>query len=196
MEKMRLLDGPLLELTMDRLCQQLIENHGLFAETVLVGMQPRGRFFAARIHQRLEHLTGRSIPIGQLDTTFYRDDFRRGAPLKASQTVMPFLIEKKKVVLIDDVLYTGRTIRAALTALGEYGRPNKIELLVLIDRIYSRDQPIQADYVGRSVNTIQSQRVEVAWTEQGAPHDAIWLISPGYPPPGQEAATPSPNPSI
>jgi pyrimidine operon attenuation protein / uracil phosphoribosyltransferase len=178
MEKMLLLSGALLDLTMNRLCQQLIENHGDFQDTVLVGMQPRGRYFAHRIKQRLDALTQAKVPLGYLDTTFYRDDFRhRPEPLKASQTVMPFLIEKKKVVLVDDVLYTGRTIRAALSALGEYGRPSQIELLVLVDRVYSRDLPVQANYVGRSVNTIQSQRVMVEWTEQSALEDAIWLVN-------------------
>jgi pyrimidine operon attenuation protein/uracil phosphoribosyltransferase len=178
MEKMLLLSGALLDLTMNRLCQQLIENHGDFQNTVLVGMQPRGRYFAHRIKQRLDALTQAAVPLGYLDTTFYRDDFRhRPEPLKASQTLMPFLIEKKKVVLIDDVLYTGRTIRAALSALGEYGRPSQIELLVLVDRVYSRDLPIQADYIGRSVNTIQSQRVMVEWAEQSATEDSIWLVN-------------------
>ncbi len=175
---MSLLNGALLDLTMNRLCQQLIENHGDFRGTVLVGMQPRGRFFADRIKQRLDALLQIHVPIGYLDTTFYRDDFRhRPEPLKASETLMPFLIEKKKVILIDDVLYTGRTIRAALSALSEYGRPLKVELLVLVDRVYSRDLPVQADYIGRTVNTIQSQRVMVEWTEQGTSQDAIWLVN-------------------
>jgi len=178
MEKMSLLNGALLDLTMNRLCQQLIENHGDFRGTVLVGMQPRGRFFADRIKQRLDVLLQIQVPIGYLDTTFYRDDFRhRPEPLKASQTLMPFLTEKKKVILIDDVLYTGRTIRAALSALSEYGRPLKVELLVLVDRVYSRDLPVQANYIGRTVNTIQSQRVMVEWTEQGTGQDAIWLVN-------------------
>lgn len=118
------------------------------------------------------------IPLGYLDTTFYRDDFRRrNEPLKANSTFMPFVIEEKRVLLVDDVLYTGRTIRAALSALAEFGRPQKVELLVLIDRIYSRDLPIQPDYVGRAVNTILSQRVQVEWKEQGNATDQIYLVT-------------------
>ena len=178
MEKLRLLDGQLLDLTMQRLCHQLVENHADFANSVLVGIQPRGRYFADRIKARLDHILGANLPIGYLDITFYRDDFRRRQnPLQANQTIMPFDVEGKHIVLIDDVLFTGRTIRAALSALGEYGRPASIQLMVLIDRLYSRDLPIQPDYTGRAVNSILSQRVVVEWTEQGAAQDAIWLVT-------------------
>lgn len=178
MEKLRLLDGQLLDLTMQRLCHQLAEKHEDFTHSVLVGMQPRGRYFADRIKARLDRITGGNVPIGYLDITFYRDDFRRReTPLQANETIMPFDVEGKHVVLIDDVLFTGRTIRAALSALGEYGRPASVELLVLIDRLYSRDLPIQPDYTGRTVNSILSQRVVVEWTEQGAAEDAIWLVT-------------------
>jgi pyrimidine operon attenuation protein/uracil phosphoribosyltransferase len=178
MEKLLLLSGKLLDITISRLCQELIENHDDFKQTVLVGMQPRGKFFADKIQQRLQSIANIHVPIGYLDVTFYRDDFRRReSPLKANATYMPFVIEDKKVVLIDDVLYTGRTIRSALSALAEFGRPSNIELLILIDRLYSRDLPIQPDYVGRSVNTIQSQRVQVEWAAQGATEDTIYLCS-------------------
>jgi pyrimidine operon attenuation protein/uracil phosphoribosyltransferase len=177
MEKLLLLSGALLDLTVSRLCQQLIENHVDFQDTVMVGMQPRGRFFAARIVKRLYELQQIQLPLGELDTTFYRDDFRRrDSALKANATYMPFVIENKNVILVDDVLYTGRTIRAALSALSEFGRPKSVELMVLIDRIYSRDVPIQPNYVGRAVNTVLSQKVLVEWTEQGAEKDAISLI--------------------
>lgn len=179
MEKILLFNGKLLEITINRLCQQLIENHADFVESVLIGMQPRGRFFADRIKIKLDALSGRDIPIGYLDTTFYRDDFRRREQLLVmpSENKIPFLVEKKEVILIDDVLFTGRTVRAALSALNEFGRAKQIELLVLVDRKYSRDLPIQPDYVGRTVNTIQSQRVHVEWKEQGATEDNIWLIN-------------------
>ncbi|WP_448520242.1 bifunctional pyr operon transcriptional regulator/uracil phosphoribosyltransferase PyrR [Rhodoflexus sp.] len=178
MEKLQLLNGQLLDLTMQRLCHQLVENHADFTDSVLVGMQPRGRYFADRIKARLDHITGGNAPIGYLDITFYRDDFRRReAPLQANETIMPFDVEGRHVILIDDVLFTGRTIRAALSALGEYGRPASVELMVLIDRLYSRDLPIQPNYTGRTVNSILSQRVVVEWTEQGATEDAIWLVT-------------------
>jgi len=177
MEKILLFNGQLLEITINRLCQQLIENHDNFADSVLIGMQPRGRFFADRIKRKLDEITQIKIPIGYLDTTFYRDDFRRREQLKPSENRIPFLVEKKNVILIDDVLFTGRTVRAALSALNEFGRAKQIELLVLVDRKYSRDLPIQPDYVGRTVNTIQSQRVQVEWKEQGSTEDNIWLIT-------------------
>jgi pyrimidine operon attenuation protein/uracil phosphoribosyltransferase len=91
-------------------------------------------------------------------------------------TKVPFLIEGKKVILVDDVLFTGRTINAALNALQAFGRPSKTELLVLIDRLYARELPVAPDYTGKTVNTILSQRVQVEWREQGAEHDCIWLI--------------------
>lgn len=178
MDKLLLFSENLLAVTISRLCQQIIENHDNFQDSVLVGMQPRGKFFAERICRRLYEMKGIKVPLGYLDTTFYRDDFRRrNEPLKANSTFMPFVIEGKRVILADDVLYTGRTIRAALSALSEFGRPKEVELLVLIDRIYSRDLPIQPDYVGRAVNTILSQRVQVEWKEQGSETDQIYLVT-------------------
>lgn len=178
MQKLLLLNKHHLDITLNRLCQELIENHDDFNDSLLVGMQPRGTLFAQRMGNYLEKILNISIPVGYLDVTFYRDDFRRReSPLLPSKTNMPFLVEDKKVILIDDVLYTGRTVRSALSAIVEFGRPKKMELLVLIDRLYSRDLPIQPNYVGKAVDTISSQRVLVEWTEQGAAEDNIWLIN-------------------
>jgi pyrimidine operon attenuation protein/uracil phosphoribosyltransferase len=178
MQKRLILSSPLLEITISRLCQQLIENHQDFKDSVMLGMQPRGIFFAERIHQQLNEMIGKPLPIGYLDATFYRDDFRRReTPLKANINKVPFIIEGKKVILIDDVLFTGRTVRAAMDAMTAFGRPQKVELLVLIDRKYTRDLPIEPNYVGIHVNTMQSQRVLVEWTEQGFEQDHIWLIN-------------------
>ena len=177
MQKRLILDGPLLDITINRLCQQLIENHSQFEKSVILGLQPRGVFLANRIHQQLEIETGLKIPLGTLDTTFYRDDFRRREkPIRANSTNVPFIIEDKRVILIDDVLYTGRSVRAALDAMIAFGRPQSVELLVLINRRYSRDLPIEPTYVGRNVNTLHSQRVLVEWQEQGAEKDQTWLI--------------------
>lgn len=177
MQKRLLFDSKLLKVTIGRLCRQLIEVHGDFTNTVIIGMQPRGIFFAERIKMELEKLVKVKIHLGYLDTTFHRDDFRRRDEMIApSQTRIPFLIENKNVVLVDDVLFTGRTVRAALDAMNTFGRPARVELLVLIDRLYSRHIPIKADYVGRKVNTIQSQRVSVELAEQGD-EDNIWLIT-------------------
>jgi pyrimidine operon attenuation protein / uracil phosphoribosyltransferase len=176
MQKRLILSNPLLDITLNRLCQQLIENHGDFSDSVILGLQPRGIYFAERVAQRLKEITQKDIRLGYLDATFYRDDFRRrDSPLKPNATKVPFVIEEKKVILIDDVLATGRMVRAALDAMQAFGRPQKVELMCLINRRYERDIPIQPDYTGIKVNTIDTQRVLVEWTEQGSDEDRIWL---------------------
>ena len=178
MQKKLILDSDLLNITISRLCQQLIENHHGFEDTVIIGMQPRGIFLADLIHANLEKNVKHKSPIGYLDATFHRDDFRRrDTPAKPSENRIPFIVESKKVVLVDDVLFTGRTIRAALDALITFGRPAKVELLVLIDRKYNRELPIEADYVGKTVSTVASQRVLVELQAQGHKQNKIWLIN-------------------
>ena len=178
MQKKLILDSDLLDITISRLCQQLIENHDDFSETVIIGMQPRGIYLAEIIHKKLEKDVKGSIPLGYLDTTFHRDDFRRRQiPARANETKIDFIIEGKKVVLVDDVLFTGRTIRAAMDAMIAFGRPAKVELLVLIDRKYNRELPIAPDYVGKTVNTLTSQRVLVELQAQGHKQNKIWLIN-------------------
>ncbi len=177
MSRRHLLDSRLLDITIWRLCEELIEHHDDFQHSVLLGLQPRGIYLAQRIQKKLQELLKKEVQLGLLDTTFHRDDFRRReAPLKAQETNVPFLLEEKRVILIDDVLYTGRTVRAALDAMTTFGRPDKVELLVLIDRLYSRDIPVSANYVGKKVNTLQSQKVQVELSEQGG-EDNIWLIN-------------------
>lgn len=177
MQKKLILDSDLLDITLNRLCQQLIENHNDFSETVILGMQPRGIFLAELIQEKLQKTLKKEILLGYLDTTFHRDDFRRrDIPAKASETKVPFVIEGKEVVLIDDVLFTGRTVRAALDAMIAFGRPSKVELLVLVDRKHTRDLPIAADYVGKYVDTLTSQRVLVELEAQGNKQNKIWLI--------------------
>ncbi len=178
MQKKLILDQDLLDITISRLCYQLIESHNDFSNSAIIGLQPRGKFVADRIKSKLETLVKSKVPIGYLDTTFHRDDFRRrDTPKKANETTIPFLIEDKKIVLVDDVLYTGRSVRAALDAMISFGRPSSVELLVLIDRKYTRDLPIQPNYIGKSVNTMQSQRVVVEWREQGMKDDKTWLVN-------------------
>jgi pyrimidine operon attenuation protein/uracil phosphoribosyltransferase len=156
---------------------QLIENHLDFSDTVLIGLQPRGKFLAERIKQILEQeYKVQNVTLGFLDITFFRDDFRRGdKPLEANKTQIDFLVENKKVVFMDDVLYTGRSIRAALTAIQSFGRPSVIELLVLIDRRFSRHLPIQPDYRGRQVDAINNEKVKVTWKEHDG-EDSVYLI--------------------
>jgi pyrimidine operon attenuation protein / uracil phosphoribosyltransferase len=178
MQKKLIFDADLLDITLNRLCQQLVENHQSFQDTVILGLQPRGIHLAELIQEKLEKIIKSQIPIGYLDTTFHRDDFRRReTPAKASEMRVPFVIEGKKVILVDDVLFTGRTVRAALDAMITFGRPAKVELLVLVDRKYNRDLPIAADYVGKHVNTIASQRVLVELKAQGFKENRIWLVN-------------------
>lgn len=178
MQKKLILDSNLLDITLSRLCQQLIENHTHFEKTVIIGLQPRGIYLAELIHEKLETAIKNKIQLGYLDTTFHRDDFRRREiPAKASETRIDFVIEGKKVVLIDDVLFTGRSVRAALDAMIAFGRPEKVELLVLVDRKHTRDLPIAADYVGKYVDTLSTQRVLVELEAQGHKQNKIWLIN-------------------
>lgn len=167
-----------LRITLLRLCHQLIENYGDFSHTVILGTQPRGIFLARRIVDILRDLLhGTEVPYGELDVTFFRDDFRqRIQPLRPNQTRIDFLIEGKRVILIDDVLYTGRTVRAAIDAMLAYGRPTSVELLVLVDRKRKRHLPIEPGYVGIEVDTIETQRVSVQLKESGG-EDKVYLIS-------------------
>mgnify|MGYP001001556230 CR=1 FL=1 len=142
-----------------------MENHSDVSNIAIIGLQPRGIFLSDRIFEEIQSLIKKKkVNYGKLDITFYRDDVRNELH-KANQTDIPFSIENKKVILIDDVLYTGRTTRAALDALLDYGRPAKVELCVLIDRRFTRDFPIQADYIGKAIDSFETQKVLVRWSE-------------------------------
>ncbi len=172
-----LLNATEINIILNRLACQLIENHLDFKETVLIGIQPRGVYLAERIKKLLiEEYAIEEIKLGYLDITFYRDDFRRTEKtLEANKTKIDFVVEKKKVVFIDDVLYTGRSINAALTAVQSFGRPEEVELLCLIDRRFSRHLPIQPDYKGRQVDAINEEKVKVCWKENEG-EDTVYLV--------------------
>lgn len=176
MSKKVLLNSKEIEIILHRLACQLIENHNDFSETVLIGLQPRGSFLAKRLAAILTNdYKIKDIKLGLLDITFYRDDFRRrDEPLEPTDTQIDFLIENKNVVIIDDVLFSGRSVRSALTAIQSYGRPENVELLVLIDRRFSRHLPIQPNYRGRQVDAINEERVIVNWKESHS-KDAIYI---------------------
>ncbi len=178
MQTLTLLDGPKFQITIQRLCHQLIENHDHFNNSVIIGIQPRGVFLAKRIITELKMILPEIIiESGNLDITFFRDDFRRKESLLIpSSTEINFIIEGKKVILVDDVLWTGRTIRAAMDAIQSFGRPEKVELLTLVDRRFSRHLPIEADYIGIKVDTIDSQKVIVNWKETDH-EDKVILLS-------------------
>ncbi len=164
-----------IHLTIKRLSNQIIENHPDLENVALIGLQPRGIFLSERIVTEVKsEINEVSFDYGKLDITFYRDDVRKELHV-ANQTEIPFSLEGKNVVLIDDVLFTGRTIRAALDALMDYGRPEKVELAVLIDRRYSRELPIQPNYTGRSIDSIISQKVKVLWQEKDGRDEVVLL---------------------
>jgi pyrimidine operon attenuation protein / uracil phosphoribosyltransferase len=164
-----------LDLTIQRLTHQLLEDHLDLENTVLIGIQPRGVFFSNRIVEKLKaQVDPAQVRYGKLDITFYRDDVRQRLH-ELNQTDIPFSIEGKSVVLIDDVLWTGRTIRAALDALLDFGRPSKVELCVLVDRRFTRQLPIQADYIGRRIDSMLTQKVKVYWKEKDG-KDEVTLL--------------------
>jgi pyrimidine operon attenuation protein/uracil phosphoribosyltransferase len=163
-----LLDSKKIEIILSRLVYELIENHKDFHDTVLLGLQPRGVLLIDKILEVLKRdHPNIKIKSGILDYTFFRDDFRRSEKtLSASSTKIDFSIENKNVVLIDDVLFTGRSIKAAMSSIDTYGRPKSIELLVLIDRRFKREIPIEANYFGAKIDTFKGDRVRVLWGEK------------------------------
>ena len=172
-----LLTSKEVNIILHRLACQLIENHLDFSHTVLIGIQPRGIYLANRLKVLLENeYQIKDVQLGFLDITFFRDDFRRGEKqFEANKTQIDFLVEDKKVIFIDDVLFTGRSINSALMAIQSFGRPSEVELLVLIDRRFSRHLPIQPDYRGRQVDAIEDEKVKVCWHEKDG-EDAVYLI--------------------
>ena len=158
-----------------RLSHQILETHPGLDNTVIIGLQPRGVFLSDRIVAALhQELPADQVVYGKLDITFYRDDIRRELHV-ATQTDLPFSIEGKTVILIDDVLFTGRTIRAALDALMSFGRPSKVKLCVLVDRKPSRELPIQPDFSGKEMDTLTPFKVKVKWKENEGVDEVILL---------------------
>lgn len=171
-----ILSGELFQLTLQRLCHELIENYDDFSNTVIIGIQPRGVPLSERLASILEEKVGHDILQGKLDITFHRDDFRtREKPLEANDTDIEFMLDGKRVVLVDDVLFTGRSVRAALDALMTFGRPERVELLVLIDRRFDRELPIKPDYTGTIVDAIDDAKVNVTWKELDG-KDSVHLL--------------------
>jgi len=163
------------DLILTRLAHQLVENHDDFNNTALLALQPRGILFGKAIKQKLKTLFNIEATYGELDTTFHRDDFRRtDKPLIPNTVSIDFNIEGKRIVIIDDVLYTGRSIRAALDAINDYGRPDSVELVTLINRKYRREVPIQPDYVGEQIDSRVDDYVKVEWEGEQC---KVWIIT-------------------
>ena len=178
MNSTEILNSLQLALTIRRLCFQLIENHHDFSNTVLVGLQPNGVFLVNRLKKELEKIINKVVKTGALDITFFRDDFRRKEkPLIPSVTNIDFSLENKIVVLVDDVFFTGRTVRSGLDAIMTFGRPKSVEFLTLIERRFTQHLPIKADYIGQSIDTINEEKVSVRWKEEHG-KDQILLYSP------------------
>ena len=178
MKSTEILNSLQVSLTIRRLCFQLIENHHNFSNTVLVGLQPNGVPLVNRLKKELEKISGNNIVTGSLDITFFRDDFRRKEkPLVPSITNIDFSIENKIVVLVDDVFFTGRTVRSGLDAIMTFGRPISVEFLTLVERRFTQHLPIKADYIGQSIDTINEEKVSVLWKENDG-EDQIILHTP------------------
>lgn len=166
MESIEIISAKQFNLTLTRLAHQLIENHSDFSQTAIIGLQPRGIYVADRLGKVLKSILNKDVQVGSLDITFYRDDFRRrDKPIIPSATNLDFIIENKNVVLVDDVFFTGRTVRSGLDAMLAYGRPKKVELLCLVERRFNAQLPLKPNYIGWSVDSIKSERVSVEWKE-------------------------------
>jgi len=165
-EKAQILDEAGIQRVITRIAHEIVERNKGTESLVLVGLRSRGVDLARRIARKLQEIEGREVPVGALDVTLYRDDLGRSVsqPL-VRKTEIPFPIDNKKVILVDDVLYTGRTIRAAMDSLMDLGRPRLIQLAVLVDRGH-RELPIRADYVGKNVPTAKTERVQVMLQEE------------------------------
>ena len=168
MQKKVLLNSNQIDIIINRLVCQLIENHSDFNDTVLIGLQPRGIYLLDKIIDVFsKKYTNKKIIHRNLDYTFFRDDFRRGEKtISPKSSNIDISIENKKIVLIDDVLFTGRSIRAAMSSIDSYGRPKSIELMVLIDRRFKRELPIEANYFGAKIDTIKGDKVSVIWGKE------------------------------
>tara|TARA_B100000902_G_scaffold352410_1_gene363129 strand:- start:3205 stop:3753 length:549 start_codon:yes stop_codon:yes gene_type:complete len=177
-EQKELLSHKEIDVTIERLSQELVENHQDFKNTVIIGVQPRGVFLSNRITNSLnKRFNNKKIKSGSIDISFYRDDLRRREePIVPKETDIEFIIEDKNVILVDDVLYTGRTIRSAIDAIMNFGRPRSIELLILINRSFSRHLPIQPDYMGKKINVLDSEKVIVEWKEINN-RDRVFMIN-------------------
>ncbi|MGE9616450.1 MAG: bifunctional pyr operon transcriptional regulator/uracil phosphoribosyltransferase PyrR [Solitalea-like symbiont of Acarus siro] len=166
MEEKIILEGDKFLVVLKRLSYQIIEDEDDLSGLVIIGIQPRGIEVAKKIHSILKQETGAlKIPFGMLDPTLFRDDLNTNNMLQVNRSSLDIDIENKRIILIDDVLYTGRTVRAAMESLLSYGRPGKIKFLCLVERRFARDLPIKSDYTGLKVDTIASQKVKVRINE-------------------------------
>ena len=175
MQAKEVVDQVTMKRALTRITYEIIERNQTIQDVVLIGIKTRGIYIASRVADRLKQLEGIEVPVGELDITLYRDD-KKETPAEAElhSSDIPVSLEGKEVILIDDVLYTGRTIRAAMDAVMDYGRPRKISLAVLVDRGH-RELPIRADYVGKNIPTAKTEEILVEMQEL-AGKDRIMIL--------------------
>lgn len=167
------LDAASIDRALVRMAHEIHEHHKGVQNLALVGIRTRGVFLAERLRTKFKEITGTELPLGVLDITLYRDDLSEVGPNpEVHRTDLPFDLKEKVIILVDDVLYTGRTIRAALDALIDYGRPRAIQLAVLVDRGH-RELPIRADYVGKNMPTSMRERVIIRLQESDGRDEAV-----------------------
>jgi pyrimidine operon attenuation protein/uracil phosphoribosyltransferase len=168
-----ILDASGTKRALTRIAHEILERNKGVVDLVLVGIRTGGVHIARELALRLEEIEGEKVPVGEVDITLYRDDIKGHVPhLPVGKTDIPFTLEGRRVILVDDVLYTGRTIRAAMDALMDHGRPTSIQLAVLIDRGH-RELPIRADFVGRNVPTSLKESIQVQFEEDNRPVDVL-----------------------
>ncbi len=170
--KRKVLDKVGIGRILTRVSHEIVERNKGVEGVVLVGIRTGGMYLAQRLKQKIEEIEGIEIPLGVVDITLYRDDLSRKAAPRLRKTTIPFSLDDKKVILVDDVFYTGRSIRAAMDALMDFGRPQCIQLAVLIDRGH-QELPIRPDYVGKNVSTSHQESVEVMLQEKGEKDQVI-----------------------
>jgi pyrimidine operon attenuation protein/uracil phosphoribosyltransferase len=174
-----ILDGSGIRRALRRMASQITERHPSATDVALVGIRTNGIYLAERLAREMEAIEGVSVATGVIDVTLYRDDLSRGRPHPlVKRTEIGFSVDERKIILVDDVLFTGRTTRAALDALMDFGRPAMVELAVLVDRGH-RELPIRADYVGVELTTAKEESVVVHMKEAGQP-DEVLLVGPGW----------------
>ncbi|MDO8535622.1 MAG: bifunctional pyr operon transcriptional regulator/uracil phosphoribosyltransferase PyrR [Candidatus Omnitrophota bacterium] len=172
-EKSKVLDKEAIEKSLKRIAHEVVENTTDMKDTVLIGIKNRGAYIAERLADRIGDIAGSRPPVGALDITLYRDDLTQASEQPVVHaTEITFDIENKRIVLVDDVLFTGRTIRCALDALIDFGRPKLIQLAVLVDRGH-RELPIRADYVGKNIPTAVNEVVEVRLSESDGKDEVV-----------------------
>lgn len=161
-----ILNAEAMERVLARMAHEIVEQNELVEQLVLVGLQTRGVYLARRLAEKIRDITNQSVSTGSLDISMYRDDLNlRGTPPKVKNTDITFGLDGKAVVLVDDVLFTGRSVRAAMDALNDFGRPSCIQLAVLIDRGH-RELPIRADYIGKNIPTSLKEQIKVRMKEE------------------------------